>query len=246
MKFRTGIILFSLSIFVIGCTGYENDAGTIYYKSWNEGTGSSKKELKWVSAKKFRVLIYEEYAKDDERVFYQGKKIEGADAKTFEAIGDFYARDKYRGYYGGDSIRSSSGTTFKIIDSYYSTDGKDIFYDTIPLKVASVKNFRFVFKSGDNDWERWTTDGKYYYFKSFKVPSNDYAHMVLYQQSGGISKDSKWAYFLSRKLNFDDSGKRMIDTIDIPSFKVTGYIDCRDKYGCINIFHGREKCKPAN
>ena len=76
-----------------------------------------------------------------------------------------------------------------------------------------------------------------------KVPSDDYQHVVLYKNSGGISKDSKLVYFGNRNIIYDDSGKRVLDTLDIQSFKVTGYIACRDKFGCINVFHGRENCK---
>ena len=42
--------------------------------------------------KTFKVLEFSNYAKDDKFVFYQGVKIIGADAKTFEAIDEFYAK----------------------------------------------------------------------------------------------------------------------------------------------------------
>ena len=233
-------------IFFLSCNHYDNEGDAVYYKSWNEAEGSSVHKLFGVNPNKFRILEYGTYAKDDRLVFYNGDSVKDADAQSFEALGDFYAKDKYRGYYGKDSIKTSRGLTFKIIDSYYSTDGRDIFFMQDPLKVTSIKNFRFVFDSGENQWERWATDGKYYYIKKFKVPSNDYKHIVLYKNSGGISKDSQWAYCDGRKLNYDDSGKRIIDTLDIISFKVKGYLDCRDKFGCINPFHGREKCDPRN
>jgi len=246
MKLLFSLLSLFLIVLIESCNHYENDGSTVYYKSWNEGTGSSKKELTGVDAEKFHVLTYDRYAKDDHIVFFDGNLIKGADAKTFEAIGEIYGRDKYRGYYAGDSIRSSNGPTFKIIDSYYSTDSKDIFYRTNPLKVVSVKKFKFVFDSDKSDYQRWATDGQFYYFMDCKIPSDDYNHVILYKNSGGIAKDRKWAYYLDRKLNYNDSGKRMIDTIDITTFKVTGYLDCRDKYGCINIYHGRENCEPGN
>jgi hypothetical protein len=233
-----------LVVFTAACNNYEKNGDTVYYNAWNEGTGSSKHELDGVDADKFHVLKYDSYAKDDRLVFYKGKPIPGADAKTFEALGDYYAHDKFRGYYAGDSIKSSRGLTFRIINDYYTTDGNDIFFMTDPLKVKSAKNFRFVFDSGEDEWERWTTDGKYYFIKEFKVPSEDYTHMTLYKNSGGISKDSKWVYYFDRKINYDDSGKRVLDTLDLLSFKVTGYLKCGDKFGCINVYHGRSNCDP--
>lgn len=44
------------------------------------------------------------------------------------------------------------------------------------------------------------------------------------------------------RLIFDEE-KKIAETSDIPSFTVTGYLECRDKYGCVNVFHGRENCK---
>ena len=109
------------------------------------------------------------------------------------------------------------------------------------LHVADPQHFRIVYGQGTN--ECWATDGKYYYYNSFKIPSEDYANITIYEKSGGIAKDSHWAYFLNRKLNFDPDGKKIVDTIDIASFTSTGFLECRDKYSCFNVFHGREKCK---
>lgn len=133
---------------------------------------------------------------------------------------------------------------FGIKDEYYSPDGYDVFYTTDALHVCDTKNFRNVFNDNSEDaWDKWVTDGCFYYIKNYKIPYNDYSHIQLYKGSGGLAKDMQWVYFLNRKINFDDSNKRIIDTVDIASFSVTGYLHCRDKYGCINVYHGREKCE---
>jgi hypothetical protein len=234
-------ILFGLLIFTfLGCSiGYKNEGDAVYYAHWNEGSGQHKNKID-ADPKTFQILNFDTYAKDDKSVFYQGEKIIGADATTFEALGDFYAKDKNFGWYGKDTIKTSNGKTFKVINAYYSTDGIDVFYTTSPLKMSEPKNFRFVY--GEGDYQSWTTDGKYYYYNNYKVPSDDYENLKIYPKSGGISNDRHWAYFLDHKLNYDTDGKRVVDTIDIPTFKVTGFIECRDKYGCFNVYHGREKC----
>lgn len=225
----------------LGCsTGYKNEVEAVYYEHWNEGTGQHKNKLV-ANPKTFQVLKFARYAKDDRSVFYEGDKLIGADAKTFEALGDYYARDKNFGWYGKEIIKTSNGKTFKVTNSYYSTDGQDYYYMTDPLKIASPKNFKFV--HGEGDYDCWTTDGKYYYFKNYRVPSNDYKNLKIYPKSGGISNDGNWVYFLDHKLNYDINGKWVVDTIDIATFKVTGYIECRDKYGCFNVYHGRCKCE---
>lgn len=238
-KLQKTAILFFFLIFLSCSTGYKNEGNAVYYEHWNEGSGQHKSKLD-ANPKTFEIFEFDNYAKDDKSVFYQGKKIIGADAKTFEAIDEFYAKDKNYGWYGSDTIKTSKGKSFKIINSYYSTDGYDVFYTTEPLKMLEPKNFKFVI--GENDLETWTTDGKYYYYNQFKVPSEDYKNLTIYPESGGISKDKKWVYFLDHKLNYNIEGKKVVDTIDINSFKVTGYIECRDKFGCFNVYHGREKC----
>ncbi|QNF31214.1 DKNYY domain-containing protein (plasmid) [Adhaeribacter swui] len=226
---------------LISCSsGYENDGKIVSYKYWNEGTGSHKFSLE-ADPKSFTVLKHDRYAKDKKYVFFDGQIIPNADPATFESLDEFYARDKFRGYYDKDSIISSKGTTFKVIDSYYSTDGHDIFYTTYPLKVCSVENFRVVYEQ--NNWERWTTDGCYYFFKHYKIPSKDYNNVSFFKGSAGLAKDRRWVYFLDRKLNYNDEGKQILDTVDVSSFEVTDYIECKDKFGCINVFQGREECE---
>lgn len=226
-------------IFCSCSTGYKKEGDVVYYEHWNEGSGQHKDKIE-ADPKTFIILEYDTYAKDEKSVFYQGEKIIGADAKTFEALGEYYAKDKNFGWYGKDTIKTSNGMTFKVINSYFSTDGHDVFYTTEPLKMEDPKNFRFV--EGEGDIETWTTDGKYYYYNYYKVPSDDYKNLTIYPKSGGLSKDLHWVYYLDHKLNYDIDGKRVVDTIDIATFKVTGFIECRDKYGCFNVYHGREKC----
>ena len=241
MKTILNILFGLISLIFLGCsTGYKNEGNAVYYEHWNEGSGQHKDKID-ADPRTFQILNFDAYAKDDISVFYQGEKIIGADSKTFEALGDYYAKDKNFGWYGKDTIKTAIGKTFKVINAYYSTDGIDVFYTTSPLKMSEPKNFRFVY--GEGDYESWTTDGKNYYCRNYKVPSDDYENLKIYPKGGGISNDRHWAYFLDHKLNYDTDGKWVVDTIDIATFKVTGYIECRDKYGCFNVFHGRKKCE---
>ena len=229
-----------LSTLVSCSTGYHNDGNAVSYKSWNEGNGGHEDKLDADPAT-FKILRFDDYAKDDRVVFYKGEIITGADAGTFEAIEEFYARDKNRGYYGKDPVKGSDGKTFTVINAYYSRDQKDIYYEIDPLHTVNPEGFKFV--HGKDDFQCWTTDGHYYYYNQYKVPSEEYADLTIYEKSGGLSKDKHWVYWLDHKLNFDEDGKKVLDTIDVASFIVTGYLECSDKYGCFNVDHGREKCK---
>jgi hypothetical protein len=229
-----------LIIFLASCSGYKNDGKDVYYYSWNEGTGGQKVRLE-ADPRTFKVLRHDSYAKDDHHVFYEGSEVTGADAATFETLGDWFGRDKKQGYYGEWPIISSHGTTFRVIDGYYSADETNVFYDTLPLNICSVKDFRFIYHEGYYD--SWTTDGCYYYYMNSKVPSKDYANMTVYKGSGGFSKDRNYVYFLDHRLNYDLDGRKVVDTIDAASFMVTGYLQCHDKWGCFNPYHGRIDCK---
>ena len=241
MKALQGILLGLLILIFSTCsTGYKNEGDAVYYKHWNEGSGQHKDRID-ADPKTFKILKFDNYAKDDKNVFYQGEPVYGADASTFEALDDLYARDKNKGYYCKDSVKASNGRTFRMINSYYSTDGLDVFYRTSPLNMADPENFRFV--HGEGDYQSWTTDGKYYYYNRFKVPSEDYKNVIIFPEGGGLSKDKNWVYFDDHKLNYDDDGNKIVDTIDAASFIVTGYIRCKDKFGCFNVYRGRVECE---
>jgi hypothetical protein len=240
MKISNSIALGLLVILASSCsTGYINEGDAVYYENWNEGSGQNKRKID-ANPKSFIGLHNKKYGKDDKFVFYEGEKIIGADAKTFELLNEVIGRDKNYGWYEKDTINNSYGPTMKAINYCYSTDGKDVFYMTKPLHMVEPKNFTFV-KLKDDD-KVWTTDGKYYYYYSYKIPSDDYRNVKLYPNSGGLSKDKRWVYFLDHTLNYDIDGNKVVDTIDVESFNVTGFLECRDKYGCFNPYHGREQC----
>lgn len=236
----TLLILFTLTT---SCVKYNIKDNGVYYIDWNEAKGKEEKLLKNADKNSFESLSNDYYGKDKNYVFYKGNKIAGADPKTFQLIEGGYAIDNNRAYYYGDSIDNSNSRGFEIIDKYYSKDHKNVYYTTNPLNVCSVKNFDFVYKdNSESKWARWTTDGCYYYMKNYKTPSKDYENIKLYKESPGISSDKKHVYYLNRNIYYNNESERILDTVDISSFKVTGYLECEDKFGCINIFYGRKNC----
>jgi len=235
------IITLLLFLVITGCsTGYENTGEAVYYNHWNEGSGQHHRQLD-ADPKTFRVLEFSSYAKDEKTVYYDGQAITGADAASFEALGDYYGKDNNFGWYGKDTIKTARGSSFSVINDHYSTDGFDVFFTTEPLHITEPKSFRFV--AGEGEYQSWTADGKNYFYLNYKIPSDDFAHVTIYPESGGLAKDLNRVYFLDHLLNYDITGQRVVDTIDAASFQVTGYMECRDKFGCINVYHGREACE---
>jgi len=236
---KTNITAALVILLFTACNNYHTRGDEVYYAYEEELTGRRTRLVEGADPQTFRELKGNSYGKDRRRAFFQGITIAGADAASFESLGDFYARDKYRGYYENTPVKTAAGRNFRVIATNYTTDGRDVFFRDEPLHVASVKNFRFVYRSGEEEWDRWATDGVSYFCQDRKIPSDDYRHVVLYPNSGGIARDSRWAYYLNHKLNYDDQGRKVIDTIDIPSFRVLYRLGCRDKYGAFEAGLGR-------
>lgn len=240
-KLQPSILLAALIL--IGCTGYNIERDGVYYKRFDEAQGPGKRLIKDADPESFVVLDYE-YGKDNKHVFYQGNIIPGADPSSFDPLTRLYAKDKFRAYYSGDSIASSTAMRFTIIDEYYSKDQTNVFYTTKALNVCSTDKFHiYPNEIEENKLDRWSTDGCFYYFNNFKVPSTDYPNIKFYKGSAGFAKDKQWVYYRDRKINYNEEGERIIDTVDVETFNVTDYIDCNDKFGCINVFHGRKNCE---
>lgn len=234
------ILLLLTSILAISCTDYDIKSDGVYFESWNEAHGKTKTLVKNADKETFE-KISDQYGKDKNYVFFRSEIVSGGDPESFKLIKGGYAIDKHRIYYYGDSVENSSSKDFEILDPYFSKDFRDIYYRTKPLGVQELKKFRFLTNNNLND--RWSTDGNFYWFNNFKVPSSNYEDIELLDSSAGFSRDNETVYYLDRDLRYNSDGERILDTIDIETFVIERHIDCRDKFGCINIFHGREECK---
>jgi hypothetical protein len=236
------LFFFICLISVLGsCSSYDIREDGVYFISYNEAVGKAERPIKKADVESFEIIDDGSYAKDKNYVFCESNIVQGADPSSFQLIEKGYSKDKNRAYYFGDSIASSSPKGFEIIDSYYSKDINNVFYTTEPLNVCSVKDFTFVYNDDEGN-QRWTTDGSFYYFMNYKTPSEQYKSVQLYRNSAGIAKDDQYVYCLGRNIMYNDTGKQILDTVDVNSFIVTGYLDCEDKFGCINVYHGRENC----
>lgn len=70
---RPASLLMVLAFLLVGCTGYDVERDGVYYKSWNEASGSSKRLLREADPAIFQVLDDARYGKDERRVYYQGE-----------------------------------------------------------------------------------------------------------------------------------------------------------------------------
>jgi hypothetical protein len=78
----------------------------VYFESWNEGSGHSKRLLEHADAKTFQELILKsdadfEFGKDKNHLFINGELINNIDPNTFNYIGNYIFRDKDSAYFFG-------------------------------------------------------------------------------------------------------------------------------------------------
>lgn len=102
--------------------------------------------------------LNENYGIEDGEVYYINRKIERADAKTFEVFEDGeYAKDKNNVYYEENVLNEADPKSFKSLSKISSGLGKDknsVYY--IGKKIAEVnpKNFKvlkdYIFTDGKN------------------------------------------------------------------------------------------------
>jgi len=140
---------------------WAKDKAFAYY-FWPSKQAKNWKRLESKNLNSFQILSgcrFNEYALDDENVFYMGKKIRGADAKFFhimtaEQIEDgstspshHFAKDGACIYFDGKLIKDIDYERFTVLHvkkttySEYGTDGvKAFFYDWARTRMVTVSH----------------------------------------------------------------------------------------------------------
>ena len=145
------------------------------------------------------------YLKDDKNVFFNDKKILGADANSFIALDkeNGYAKDKNSVYYFGQKVEGANAKTFEVIsDGEYSKDDKNVYASGEIIKGADPKTFReFPKTSYSRD-----KNNLYYYFGEDKflgkIDENNFEFLDDF-----IIRNGNEIYFYGNKLKLRDAKK---------------------------------------
>lgn len=84
------------------------------------------KKIEGASASSFEVLRGG-YARDAFSIYFQGRKID-ASSSSFRYLGDGYAADAFDVYYFGQKIQGVMRSSFKILGGGYAEDAFDTYY----------------------------------------------------------------------------------------------------------------------
>ncbi len=148
-----------ISTFRILGAGYAKDRNNVYMNG---------KILPYVDPSSFRVIIPKNdqegiynydfrghrdggYFKSTFDVFYDGQKIEGASASSFQVLKNGYAKDSFNVFYRGKKIDGCSASSFAIIDGGYVKDSFNVYYYGTKVPDASASSFVYDGKGYAHD-----------------------------------------------------------------------------------------------
>ena len=145
------------------------------------------------------------YLKDDKNVFFNDKKILGADANSFIALDkeNGYAKDKNTVYYFGQKVEGANAKTFEVIsDGEYSKDDKNVYVSGEIIKDADPKTFR---EFPETSYSRDKNNLYYYYGEDKflgKIDENNFEFLDDF-----IIRNGNEIYFYGKKLKLKDAKK---------------------------------------
>jgi hypothetical protein len=183
MKALYLFVLIFLLLFLSGCGGYLYENKNWVYVTYDEAVGRRVEKLN-VDKDTFVILKNKSYAKDKNKVLFEGRVIEDANPNTFQVINnDGYSKDANYVFVDLEKVVNGNPQTFICLDFPYSKDEKTVYCGTLPMFVKNINEFK-VTKRGE---------GKHTTLTSYFLKSNpDYSFIDPKKYKGVIySDDSK-------------------------------------------------------
>ncbi|MBI4600044.1 DKNYY domain-containing protein [Candidatus Uhrbacteria bacterium] len=154
------------------------------------------------------------YARDANKVFFEGNIIKGADPATFTHISGRFWIDKNHVFMQSSIVEGANPATFKVIDEKleWGMDDKDVYFLSVPIG-ADAASFRIL-------RPHWAKDNNYYYSDhglifDYKIKS-DYNTFKILNES--YATDINHAYY----------GGQRIDGADTETFEALNDVRARD------------------
>jgi hypothetical protein len=144
----------------------------------------------------FTVLAYD-HAKDLNRVYYQGKRVEGIDSATFEFMKDLhYAKDRVHVYFcmyqPCQMLEGLDAETYQILENkFYSKDKNAAYYTGRKIEGADPRSFSVLAN-------KFSMDKSSVFFMTKKIESADPQSFSLIRDD--YSKDAKYHYIGDKKI----------------------------------------------
>ena len=124
------------------------------------------------------------YGLDQRYVYFEGRLMSGADARSFEYLGHGYARDRRSVYYCGEVLKGANPRTFRVLGDA----------EEQPAVIVSDRVTPSNDQRGMADWER---------FPAELLPGNNLGF--------GYSKTDYDVYYLGKKINASIASFRVLN-----------------------------------
>lgn len=147
-----GILALIYLLFSGSGTGYIRKNGSWYWVTIDEYNGKREHLIPDADPASFEVLQCDQFAKDSQHVYYEGKIIKQARPSTIQMIGDKksnYLADDQHVFFRTEIIIKADPSTFKVLEFPYSRDKNDVYCGTIPMMLA--KEYVSTFKVTNSD-----------------------------------------------------------------------------------------------
>jgi hypothetical protein len=155
--------------------------------------------LEGVEAASFR-LLKNSYARDTNKLFFDGVYMPVKDLNSFEILEYSYARDHVTGYFLQQPVPGSDGSTFIGIDSHYAKDKASVFYSFYDSNARLPRTVRLVGASPESFIAKdggYATDARQAYHDG-KVLTKDAANFQVLQF--GYAKSSNAVYYQGQAI----------------------------------------------
>lgn len=151
----TGFLLLVSLIFLQSCgTGYQRQNGSWVWTTNDESHGSRSTVIPEADDGSFEVLDRPQFAKDANYLYYEGKRVRGANPKALQFLGDEkseYYKDDQHAFIRTEIIQRADPATFEVLEFPYSKDKNDVYCGTMPMMLSAgdLKSFKVI---NDDPW----------------------------------------------------------------------------------------------
>ena len=189
---------------------YKKENNKIYFDEYGNGFNRNN-EVKNVDYNSFAELK-NYYAKDKNFGYWEGKKIQDSDGKTFNILPggishyiDKYAKDKNHVYYNGEILEGANPKTIERLIDDFLKDDKNVFFRNKKMKNVDVKTFQALDEEYAKDKnhiyyeENIIEDADTNTFEKFfdvEAEINHYIRIKYYRDKNNV-------YYKGKKLDVD-------------------------------------------
>jgi DKNYY family len=153
-------------------------------------------------------VVQSVYAKDAKQVYYGGSVLSGADAATFQGLGDAtgeFTKDARRVYWRGEPVEGWDAATIQLLDFSYAKDRQHAYFryesgsPPLALPGADAQTFEVIGPSSKGFG--YARDAKQVYYGAEVIPGADPATFVVDAQDTEKASDKHRPYHYGRPGN---------------------------------------------